>query len=184
MSTLSTKHLPLLFNIIGFQTVWFLCVYGAAHNSIVPGLIASTAFALAVTLLSTDRKRDLITLALALPVGFIMDSALAKSGLITFSYALPSENWAPMWIMCLWLGFSFTLNHSLQSIYAKPSAIFFFGFLGAPLAYSIAAYKFSAMTFNGGILSALLAIACVWGFGLMALQYLNTRLSPTKDVSA
>ncbi len=184
MSNLSTKHLPLLFNIIGFQTVWFLCVYGASHNTIVPGLIAATAFALAVTLLSTDRKRDLITLALALPVGFIMDSALAKSGLITFSHALPSEHWAPVWIMCLWLGFSFTLNHSLQSIYAKPFAIFLFGFLGAPLAYSIAAYKFGAMAFNGDALSALITIACVWGFGLMALQYLNTRLSPTKDVSA
>ena len=184
MSILSTKYLPLLFNIIGFQTVWFLCVYGAAHSSIVPGLIAGTTFALAVTLLSTDRKRDLITLALALPVGFIMDSALAKSGLITFSHALPAENWAPMWIMCLWLGFSFTLNHSLKSIYAKPSAIFLFGFLGAPVAYSIAAYKFGAMTFNGDVTSALIAIACVWGLGLLALQYLNTWLSPTKDVSA
>lgn len=184
MSILNTKYLPLLFNIIGFQTVWFLCVYGAAHNSIVPSLIASTAFALAVTWLSTERKRDLITLALALPMGFIMDSSLAKSGLMTFSYALPYQGWAPAWIMCLWLGFSFTLNHSLQSIYAKPLAIFLFGFLGAPLAYSIAAYKFGAMTFNGNVLSALIAIACVWGFGLMALQYLNTRLSPTKDVSA
>ncbi len=183
MKILSTKNLPLLFNIIGFQTVWFLCVYGAAHNSFVPGLIAGTAFALAVTLLSTDRKRDLITLALALPVGFIMDSALAKSGLITFSYAVPSANWAPVWIMCLWLGFSFTLNHSLQSIYAKPLAIFLFGFLGAPLAYSIAAYKFGAMTFNADVLTALIAIACVWGFGLLALRHLNIRLSPSKEVS-
>ncbi len=184
MKNLSIKHLHLLFNIIGSQAVWFLCVNGAANANIIPGMIAAIVFALAVTFLSTDRKRDLITLVLALPVGFIMDSALAKSGLITFSYALPSEHWAPIWIVFLWLGFSFTLNHSLQSIYAKPFAIFLFGFLGAPVAYSIAAYKFGAMTFNGDALSALIAIACVWGFGLLALQYLNTRLSATKDVSA
>jgi hypothetical protein len=176
--------LPLLFNILGFQIVWFLCVHGAAQASILPGLIASIAFAVAVSLLSTNRKRDFITLSLALPIGFIMDSLLAQSGLISFSYALPSENWAPVWILCLWLGFSFTLNHSLQSIYAKPLAIFLFGFLGAPLAYAIAANKFDAMSFNGDVLSALLAIALVWGFGLLALRQLNALLHPIKEATA
>jgi hypothetical protein len=183
MKILSNKHLPLVLNIIGFQTVWFLCVYGAANSNIVPGLIAAVVFGLAVSILSPNRKRDLITLSLALPIGFIMDSILAKSGLITFSHALPSENWAPIWILGLWLGFSYTLNHSLHSIYAKPFAIFLFGFLGAPLAYSIAAYKFGAMTFNGDVLTALIAIACVWGFGLLLLRHLNMRLSPIKEVS-
>ncbi len=182
MKIFSTKHLPILFNIIGFQLVWFLCVYGASRQTIVPGLIAALVFALVVCYLSTDRTRDVTTLLLALPMGFIMDSVLAKSGLITFTHAIPSENWAPIWIMCLWLGFSFTLNHSLKSLYAKPIAIFLFGFLGAPLAYSIAAYKFGAMAFTGNLLPALLAIACVWGFGLVALQYLNARLSPNKEI--
>jgi hypothetical protein len=184
MKILRAKHLPLLFNILGSQVVWFLCVNGAAQGNIVPGMIAAIFFALVVSLLSSDRKRDFITLSLALPIGFIMDSVLAKSGLITFSYAVPSEHWAPIWILVLWLGFSFTLNHSLQSIYAKPLAIFLFGFLGAPLAYSIAAYKFGAMSFNGNVLSALIAIACVWGFGLLILRQVNMRLSPIKDISA
>jgi hypothetical protein len=184
MKILSASHLPMLFNILGFQIVWFLCVYGAAHSTIVPGLLAALIFALVVSYLSTHRKRDITTLLIALPMGFIMDSVLAKSGLITFSHSIPSENWAPFWIVCLWIGFSFTLNHSLKSIYAKPILIFLFGFFGAPLAYSIAAYKFGAMAFNGDVLPALTAIACVWGFGLMAMQYLNAWLSPNKELTS
>ncbi|MBP7881846.1 MAG: DUF2878 domain-containing protein [Candidatus Methylopumilus sp.] len=184
MMIFNPKNLALIFNIVGFQLVWFLCVYGAANGNIIPGLIAAVVFGLAVSRLSPHRKRDLITLSLALPIGFIMDSLLAKSGLITFSHALPSENWAPIWILGLWLGFSYTLNHSLHSIYAKPFFIFLFGFFGAPLAYSIAAYKFGAMAFNGDVLMALIAIACVWGFGLLVLRTINAWLSPMKEVSA
>ncbi len=183
MKLFNTKHFPMLFNIVGFQTVWFLCVYGAAHEMIIPGLIAAGVFAVLVGFLSTHRKRDMYTLLLALPMGFMMDSLLAKSGLMTFSYAIPFQGWAPIWIMCLWLGFSFTLNHSLKAIYANPLWMFLFGFFGAPLAYSIATYKFGAMAFNGHVWPAILAIACVWGFGLMALQYLNAWLSPNKDIS-
>lgn len=182
--TLSPTLLSTLFNIVGFQFVWFLCVSGAANENVIPGIVAAIFFAALSLYLSPHKKSDITTMCLAMPLGFLMDSALVQSNLISFSYALPSGNWAPLWIMGLWLGFAFTLNHSLKTIYKKRLHLFIFGFLGAPLVYSIATFKFGAMTFNGNMLPALLAIACVWGFGLIALQYLNTWLSASQEKSS
>lgn len=175
---LFTKQIPLIFNIVGFQTVWFLCVYGAARSNVLPGIVAAVIFAVVSLLFSKHKKYDLMTLCLAMPIGFVMDSVLAQSKVISFSHPLPDANWAPLWIMCLWLGFALTLNHSLKSIYTKPWRILLFGFFGAPIAYSIASYKFGAMTFHGNMMIALLFIACIWGLGLSLLYFLNHRIRP------
>lgn len=182
MNNSKQNYYPVIFNIIGFQIVWFLCVFGAAHKNLLPGLVASITFSVITIFLSAQRKRDLLTLCLALPIGFMVDSLLAQSALITFTHAVPHINWAPLWIMCLWLGFALTLNHSLKAIYSNSLYLFLFGFFGAPLAYSIAAYKFGAMTFNGNVMPALLAIAFVWGFGLLALQNLNRWFSANTEI--
>ena len=67
------------FNILGFQAVWLLCVYGAGNGRWLPGIFAAAVFAALTLWFSHDRNRDLRTLAIALPIGFAMDSLLAQS---------------------------------------------------------------------------------------------------------
>lgn len=164
------------FNVIGFQMVWLACVWGAARGTWPIGLYAAIAFTVACFWLSAQRRRDALTLLIAMPVGFLMDSILAKSGLLGFAGAYPSVHWAPLWIMALWLGFAMTLNHSLQPIYQNPRWTFLFGFLGGPLAYAIASLRFDAMHLKTEPLAALLAVALVWGFGLTLIRKLDFLL--------
>lgn len=166
-----------VFNIVGFQIVWLLSVIGAGHDNWLPGLFVAAVFAAAVLKFSPDRRRDLQTAAIALPIGFLMDSLLAFSPVLDFASPFPSVHWAPVWIMALWTGFTFTLNHSLKSIYINPRYLFLFGFLGGPLAYFIAAQRFHAMFFESGVPACLLTVGVVWGLGLSLIRWIDVALT-------
>lgn len=162
-------------NIIGFQAVWLLSVIGAGRGYWWPGLAAAGLFGLLTLTFSADRRRDLRTLGIALPVGFVMDSLLVQSQSLQFASPYPVPGLAPIWIMALWLGFALTLNHSLSSIYRKAVPTFLFGLLGGPIAYGIATLRFEAMSVQGGTLECALWIGLVWGLGLSAIRWLDCR---------
>ncbi len=166
-----------VFNVVGFQIVWLLSVIGAARGYWLPGLLAALVFASVVLYSSPDRRRDMQTAAIALPIGFMMDSLLAYSPVLSFANPFPSIHWAPAWIMALWIGFAFTLNHSLKAIYRNPLYLFLFGSLGGPLAYFIAAQRFQAMTFESGIGMCLLMVGAVWGLGLSLIRLTDDALT-------
>ena len=112
-------------------------------------------------------------MAIALPIGFVMDSVLAQSGWLRYAMAFPWADWAPLWIMALWLAFALTLNHSLRAVYRNRVYAFLFGLLGGPLAYGIAAARFDAMTVEHRLVPSLLLIGAVWGIGFSAIRWLD-----------
>jgi len=164
-------------NIVGFQAVWLLCVYGAGQDYCLPGIAAAIAFAAASLAFSPEPRKDMQTLALGLPLGALMDTLLLQTGILKFSHCAPFTGFAPVWILALWLGFALTLNHSLKRIYAHPLPLFLFGFIGAPVAYFIAAYRFDAMRLESDYVTGFLAIGLVWGLGLIALRSADNRLT-------
>jgi len=172
------------FNILGFQAVWLLCVYGAGNGNWLPGLAAALLFSFITLSFSKDRQGDLRTLAIALPIGFVMDSILVKSGCLDFASPFPWQDLAPLWIMSLWLGFTLTLNHSLQSIYRRAVPTFLFGLLGGPLAYGIASYRFGAMTVQTDPLTCALMVGLVWGLGLSLIRLIDRTWLPRKGAMA
>lgn len=162
-----------LFNLVGFQAVWLSCVIGAGNGDWRIGVLAAAAFALLVLAFGGSRQRDLRTLAVALPIGFVMDSVLVKSEWLRYASAFPWADWAPLWIMALWLAFALTLNHSLRAVYRNRLYTFLFGLLGGPLAYGIAAVRFEAMTVEHRLIPSLLLIGAVWGIGFSAIRWLD-----------
>lgn len=172
------------FNVVGFQAVWLLCVIGAGRGNWLPGVLAALLFAALMLHWSKDRRRDMQTVAVALPIGFAVDSLLAGSPLVSYASPFPSLHWAPAWIMALWIGFAFTLNHSLKSVYRSPMLLLLFGSLGAPLSYYIAAVKFNATELAPGLLPSLLLIGLAWGAGLSLIRWLDTTLDTLRGVKA
>lgn len=179
-----TANLPhALLNLIGFQAVWLCCVIGAGNGDWRPGALAAAAFAFWVLTFGGNRQRDLRTVAIALPIGFVMDSVLVKSEWLRYAEAFPSSEWAPLWIMALWLAFALTLNHSLRAVYRNRVYAFLFGLLGGPLAYGIAAARFDAMTVEQRLVPSLLLIGAVWGIGFSAIRWLDCGGSNHEETS-
>jgi hypothetical protein len=167
-------------NVLGFQSVWMVSVIGAGRGLWWPGLIVAVLFAALTLAFTPERKQDLRTLSIALPLGFIMDSILVHSQSLQFACPYPLPGLAPVWIMALWLGFALTLNHSLRSIYARALPTFLFGLLGGPVAYGIATLRFEAMSVQGSTLECALWIGLVWGIGLSMIRWIDLRRTPTE----
>jgi len=165
------------FNIVGFQLVWLACVAGAGSGLIWVGPAAAAIFAWTMLRYGEKAAADSRLLAIALPLGFVLDSAFAASGCLRYALAWPSPHASPLWIWAMWSGFALTLNHSLAFLRERPWLATAFGAFGGPLSYWIAASAFDAVSFAAPVPSVLFALAVAWGLALPLLFALDRRAS-------
>lgn len=173
----------LLANIVCFQLVWMATVGGAAQGLWWAGPLAALAFAAWQVPLSPAPRADLKLMAIAAAAGFVIDSALVLSGLLSFSTPVPWDFAAPIWIIALWVAFALTLNHSMDSLKRRPVLAVLLGLLGGPLAYWVAAQVWNAVDLNGSALLALTVIGLVWALITPLLLALAERLKRQAQVA-
>lgn len=161
-------------NVLGYQCAWWSCVASAAADRPALGMAASAAFALATLALGGRWREDLRTLAIALPLGFGMDSAFAASGWLVYA-AGPWSPLAPGWIAAIWVAFAMTLNHSLAFLRSHLPIAAVLGLLGAPLAYSTAARGFGVLAFADPAPQVLVALALAWALLLPLVLVVDAR---------
>ena len=172
---------PIIANVLGYQAVWFACVGGAASGLAWLGVVAALVFAIATLALAGRRAADLRTLAIVLPLGFLVDSSLVAFGWISYSPAGPAQALAPVWIAALWLAFSFTLNHSLAFLRPHRALSALVGLAGGPLAYWGASKAFGVIEFAQPALTTLVVMGLCWA-ALLPLLFLLDR--PARLVEA
>lgn len=165
-----------LANLLSFQLVWMATVAGAAHGLWWAGPLAVALFAAWQLPLSSVPHADLKLMGIAAVAGFVIDSALVLSGLLSFHTAVPWDFAAPVWIVALWVSFALTLNHSMESLKRRPLLAMLLGLVGGPLAYWAAARVWAAVDLNGGTLLALAVIGLVWALLTPLLLNLADRL--------
>ncbi len=174
-----------IFNVIGFQAVWLASVYGAGRGIGWLGPVAAIVFVAASLIFSPQRQSDLRMLAIAIPVGFAVDSLFAISNWLNYSSAMPWQNLAPLWIVGMWAGFAVTLKHSLGFLSNQPLAAALFGLIGGPFAYWIAANTFNALQLAGpSVFSVLGALAIAWAIVLPLLYLAERRLQQMQMATA
>jgi Protein of unknown function (DUF2878) len=169
--------MSLLGNILGYQAVWFLAVYGAGAGRVWPALVAAALFALWQLAVSAERGSDLRLTGLALALGMLVDGALARSGLLAYASAAPAlpPGGAPLWILALWICFALTLNHSLRWLRGRLIPAVLAGAIGGPLAY-LAAARLNAVSFTSPAWQPLAGLALGWA---VALALLSSGPRPT-----
>lgn len=172
-----------VFNVLGFQAVWWACVLGAAAGWAWAGPLAVAAFAGLHLYLTPTRARDLRMLTAAVLMGLLVDGLLGASGLLAYAAGNASSALAPVWILALWAGFALTLTHSMAFFARRPLAAMLFGLLGGPLAYAGAAAVAGAVEFPAGIEPALAAVAVGWAIALPTLYALDRQLSVPRGAS-
>ncbi len=168
--------MKLIANLVSFQLVWMATVGGAAQGWWWAGPLAVLVFAAWQVPLSSAPRADLKLMAIAAGAGFVIDSALVLSGLLTFRTPLPWDFAAPVWIVALWVAFALTLNHSMDSLKRRPLLAVLLGLIGGPLAYWLAARVWNAVDLNSSVWLTLAVIGAVWGIVTPLLLALAERL--------
>ena len=162
-------------SLIGYQAVWFTAVIGAGHGMAWPGVVAMLVYALVQLLCARNWRTDLSLIAVALVFGFLLDGALIRSGLASYSAGWPGRALAPAWILALWVTFALTFSQSLRYLQTRLGLAALLGLIGGPLAYLGAARGWHVVSFAEPSWRALLALAIGWALATPALAWLARR---------
>lgn len=163
-----------LYNLLGYQAVWFAAVGGAGHalwwaGPLVALLFAAGHFGWAVS--AADRAADLRLMAIAALCGIVLDGTFAYTGLIDYrgnAVSLPPGG-APLWILSMWMAFALTLRHSLGAVCRRPTLAALVGAVFGPLAYLGAERGFAAAALGEPRWQVLTALAVGWALALWLL---------------
>ena len=150
-----------LINFALFQLTWFGSVMGAAKGSILVGIIGIGLMFAFSTYRGTLRL-DGAFVAVLIPLGWIVDSLWASSGILQYVYVVTpqfAQAFAPLWILLLWIGVGLSLNHGMSLFVARP-------LLGALLAGGAA-----PMSYLGGARLGAVEIPDPYALGWVALVW-------------
>ncbi|HMM56690.1 MAG: DUF2878 domain-containing protein [Proteobacteria bacterium] len=163
-------------NIGFYQATWLAAIAGAARGWWWAGPAMLAVFAAWQLSVSNERRADLEVMACAAIAGFAVDTLCVRGGIFTYAAPVPSPDFAPIWIVALWMSFALTLNHSLTWLKAHLALASVLGAVGAPLAYLAAARGWNALSFAARPALALGALAIAWAILAPTLFYLARHL--------
>jgi hypothetical protein len=170
----SARALWLCVSFVLFQGAWFACVMGAARGHVVLGLGAAVAVVAVLLTFSTNRAAELRLLVLALAVGLVWDSGLARSGIVQYASPGPLPYWAPVWILALWALFALMLREPMRWLHGRPIIAALFGGAGGAMSYA-AAERLGACTFPDPTL-AMIVLGAGWALIVPLLVAVARRL--------
>jgi len=163
-----------------FQLAWPACVAGAAWG--VAGWTGTAVVAgLALWQLHPARRHpnDWRMIALCLAIGFVLDSLWVRAGILAYAMPWPSGEFAPFWIVYLWLALALVLNHSMRLFKSRLLLIGVLGGIGSPMSYW-AGSRLGAVDWLAPAWQVVLATGLSWALLLPALFWLAGRASRTR----
>lgn len=163
-----------LVNLAAFQVAWFSSVLGAAQQMPWIGPVA-VLIALALHLRAARKPFEEILLVLSCAlIGATFDSILVAAGWVSYDAGLFNANFAPYWIITMWMLFATTLNVSMRWLRGKPKLAALFGFYGGPTTY-LAGQALGGIVLSNQV-AALAALAIGWALIMPVLMRLSENL--------
>ncbi|HOZ04097.1 MAG TPA: DUF2878 domain-containing protein [Arenimonas sp.] len=164
-------------NALGYQLVWFATLFSASKGNFWLGFISSLIFSSLMFCFGGKARQDSRIVVIGLVLGIAIDSMFAASGWIQYAMPWSVIGFAPLWIIALWLSFSFTLNHSMAFLRKNYAVAAVFGFIGGPLAYWCADRVFDVISYGTKTALVMLGLGICWGLVIPAIFYIDKRMS-------
>jgi hypothetical protein len=167
-----------LANFLGFQSVWFLSLFGAGNHRSWLGALALLAFTAWHFRALPNPRAEVALVLVACLVGFFVDTFFIQADLLQYAEPLPFAAVAPYWIIVMWVNFALTLNGSLRWLHGRYLLAAALGAIGGPLAY-LAGVKMGAAELVAGEVAVYGTLAAVWAIAvpvlLVATDWANRR---------
>ncbi|MEQ1802120.1 MAG: DUF2878 domain-containing protein [Gammaproteobacteria bacterium] len=175
-----------LANFVGFQSVWFLSLFGAGTQRSWLGAIALVVFTAWHFRAVPNPRAEVVLVLIACLVGFVVDTAFIQAHLLAYSEPLPFAAVAPYWIIGMWVNFALTLNGSMRWLHGRYLLSAALGAIGGPLAY-VAGVRLGAAELLDSAAVVYGALAVVWAAAVPLLVVATERVNrrwPPPEISA
>jgi len=140
-------------NLLGFNIIWYLCIF--VGNAAVP--VVTLLLVMHIALHGQPLIEAQVVILTGI-LGYAVDCALTLVGFFIFEEV---QGITPLWLLFLWLGFSATLRQSLAFFSNNMLYAALFGFLGGSSSY-LAAAHFGAVELTLPLVISGLGIGLIW----------------------
>ena len=155
-----------LINFVLFQVAWFAGILGASNQMSHLG-VAIILLCLGIHFWRLPKqkiKNEALLVAKCLALGFVIDSSLVQTQLMTYASAGLIEGVSPAWMCLLWAALAITLNHSLAWLKKSYWLAAALGGITGPLSY-LAGVKLGAGTMPNQSIT-LLVLGLIWAIAM------------------
>ncbi len=161
-----------IINFVLFQISWLVCVLSGAADNNLPAVLMTVVFVLVHFRYFAWRYTDFRLIIAGLLVGLVLDSFYSATGLMAYNgQTMPP--FAPWWILCLWINFMLTLNHSLGWLLERRWLAALISAIGSPLSY-FAGQKLGALSWLQPEM-LIMVTAVSWAFAVPMLLTLASH---------
>ena len=157
-----------------FQLVWLSTIMGVANDVPWLGAPVLALFVVAHYFLSPTAKADYLAAAIAMPIGFFIETAYIRSGLLDYKFASLGSELAPIWIVWLWANLALTMNNCLGWLHGRVALAAGAGIVAGPLTY-LAGARLGAAELGTEIAPAFAAFAVSWAVLVPVLLVIASR---------
>ena len=161
-----------------YQAGWFACVLGASGGRPWLGTILGSGLVCVHLILSEERAREGRLLAFALCLGLLVDTAHLRTGALVFSAGSIHPDYAPPWILVLWVQFASTLRYCMHWLRGRFILGAILGFCAGAAAYA-AGVRLGAAQFGPDLARSVIQIAVSWGVAVPCMLFIRDRIDPS-----
>lgn len=164
-------------NVVALQAGWFACVIGGSGEfpGIGPGFVL--AHLCLHLLLTREKTRDALVIAVVTIIGIVADGVLLRIGAIAFDSGVVDRWIAPLWMIALWANFATSLNLTLEFLRGRFVLAMLLGAIGGASAYW-GGVRFGALSMPPGEWQGTAAVAIEWAIVTPLLVWIAARVSP------
>ena len=165
-----------ILNAAFFYLIWWGCILGIRSNMYYLGPILTIIFIFVHVNIIPKGKKEIILMSCCGVLALVVESAHMYSGFLSYEgYLLSGSLLPPLWIICIWVTLSATLNYSMFFLKDRWPLMVLCGGIFGPGCYFFA-MKGGILYFNFSILTSLLILSLVWGLALPLMYYINNRV--------
>lgn len=147
-------------NFILFQLAWFITIFSAAKGMPYIGVAYTMIWMFFHLLMMAEiRNAEIKSLLFSAIMGYLLDSILVASGVIVFPGHTLLGGPSPLWMVCLWVNLTATINLSLSWLKGRYVLAGTMAAIAGPMAY-IAGEKLGAITLFGN--TSIFVISVMW----------------------
>ena len=161
-------------NFILFQLAWFITIISAAKGMPYIGVAFTMIWMLLhLSIMEELRNTEIKLFLFAAILGYLLDSILVVTGFIAFPEHTLLVGPSPLWMVCLWLNLTATINLSLSWLEGRYLLAGALAAVAGPMAY-VAGEKLGAITLFGN--TAIFVVSIVWCLAMPLLVWVSAYL--------
>tara|TARA_B100000959_G_C14951339_1_gene612008 strand:+ start:920 stop:1450 length:531 start_codon:yes stop_codon:yes gene_type:complete len=162
-----------LTNALFFYIIWWGCILGVKLGYNYLGGALTFLFIIIHFKIIPNPKQEIKLLLACATLGITLESIHLHSHFLSYhGYIFNNTFFPPIWIICMWVAFGSTLNHSMFWMKRRWNVMIISGVVFGPFSY-IAGVKLGVISFNFPYGFSIFVLAIIWGLSIPLMYFLN-----------